>query len=355
MTSRPDQQTAAALCPPASGPRRATIEIFSTCPASNGTDSAEYPRRVAEIARWSEAAGCTGILVYTDHSLLDPWLIAQRIIQETTTLCPLVAVQPVYMHPYTVAKMVTSFAHLYGRRIFLNMVAGGFTGDLAGLGDLTPHDRRYERLTEYTLIIMQLLSGPSPVTYAGEFYSVDRVTLSPALPAEKFPGVFVSGSSPAGLASADALGATAIQYPQPPAALRSLPAESGKGRHGVRIGVIARPDAAEAWALAHARFPSDRKGQLTHQLAMKASDSHWHRQLSRTAGSAGDGPYWLGPFENYKTFCPYLVGGYEEVGRELAAYISQGSETFILDVPREENDLHHIRIAFEHALSRVAP
>ena len=33
-------------------------------------------------------------------------------------------------------------------------------------------------------------------------------------------------------------------------------------------------------AVARERFPEDRKGQITHQLAMKVSDSAWHRQLS---------------------------------------------------------------------------
>jgi alkanesulfonate monooxygenase SsuD/methylene tetrahydromethanopterin reductase-like flavin-dependent oxidoreductase (luciferase family) len=60
------------------------------------------------------------------HSLVDPWLVAQLVIQATTTLCPLVAVQPVYLHPYAAAKMVATLGHLHGRRVYLNMLAGGF-------------------------------------------------------------------------------------------------------------------------------------------------------------------------------------------------------------------------------------
>src|SRR2546426_11956881 len=70
--------------------------------------------------------------------------------KNTPRLCPLVAVQPIYMHPYAVAKLVASFGHLYGRRIYLNMVAGGFKNDLVALNDTTPHDQRYDRLIEYT-------------------------------------------------------------------------------------------------------------------------------------------------------------------------------------------------------------
>src|SRR5437867_31416 len=153
-----------------------SLQVFSTCPSSFVT-SDHYLERVIQTARWSEQAGCTGMLIYTDNSLVDPWMVAQIIIQNTCTQCPLVAVQPVYMHPYTVAKMVASLAFLYGRRVYLNMVAGGFKNDLTALSDTTPHDSRYDRLVEYTLIVRQLLEGCSPVTFEGQFYRVKGLTL----------------------------------------------------------------------------------------------------------------------------------------------------------------------------------
>jgi alkanesulfonate monooxygenase len=44
---------------------------------------------VIDVARWSEEAGSEGILVYTDNSLVDPWLVSQIIVQHTTFLCHL--------------------------------------------------------------------------------------------------------------------------------------------------------------------------------------------------------------------------------------------------------------------------
>ena len=318
-----------------------TVELFSTCSAFSHAAPGRYGDGVAEIARWSEEAGCTGILVFADNNQVDPWLVAQTIIQRTTTLCPLVAVQPVYMHPYSVAKMVTSLAHLYGRRVYLNMVAGGFKNDLAALGDTTPHDRRYDRLVEYTTIIRQLLSGDT-VSYTGEFYTIDKLKLAPPLPPELFPGVFISGSSDAGLAAARAIGATAIKYPKPPGEEETSPLDIPVG---VRVGVIAREGEAEAWEVARARFPDDRRGQLTRQLATKVSDSVWHKQLS-TMAAAEESPYWLVPFENYKAMCPYLVGSYARVEREIDLYVGLGYRTFILDIPVSLEDLHHTRRVF---------
>ena len=328
------------------------LEVFSTCPQSSDGDRETYLQRVVDVARWSERAGCKGILVYSDNRLADPWLISHIIIQNTARLCPLVAVQPVYMHPYAVAKMVASFGHLHGRQIYLNMVAGGFKNDLVALNDTTPHDKRYDRLIEYTLIIRELLAGPAAVSCEGEFYKVKNLRLTPPLRSELFPGIFVSGSSDAGLAAAKAIGATAVKYPKAPG--EEVAPDEGVGA-GVRVGIIAREDGDEAWRIARERFPEDRRGQLTHQLAMKVSDSVWHGQLSELAEAtaSGDSPYWLVPFENYKTMCPYLVGSYERVGEELSRYIAVGYRSFILDIPPTEEDLHHTNRAFHRAMTLV--
>jgi alkanesulfonate monooxygenase len=328
------------------------LELFSTCPQSKDVPADVYRRRVQEIAEWSDRAGYRGILVYTDNQLVDPWLVAQVVIESTQQLCPLVAVQPVYMHPYTVANMVTSFAHLYGRRIFLNMVAGGFRNDLLALGDDTEHGDRYDRVVEYTNLVQRLLQGER-VTLRGRFYDVQNLSLTPSLPPELYPGIFVSGSSDAGVAAARAIGATAVKYPKPPHEEISVSAD-GAGI-GMRVGVIARENDTVAWKVARERFPEDRRGQVTHGLAMKVSDSEWHKQLSALGVEppSAENPYWLGPFENYKTFCPYLVGSYTTVAIELARYMELGFQTFILDIPPDEEELRHTAVAFEQAAGRV--
>jgi alkanesulfonate monooxygenase len=327
------------------------IDLFSTCPPSAGVEGSDYLDQVIQVSQWSEQSGCKGILVYSDNSQVDPWLLAHVIVAHTETLCPLVAVQPIYMHPYTIAKAVTSIAWLYRRRVYLNMVAGGFKGDLAALNDATPHDLRYKRLVEYTSIISQLLRGEHPVRFRGEFYQTEGLRLSPACPKELFPGIFISGSSEAGRAAAKEISATAIEYPKPVMEGRQTSSEDV----GIRIGIVSRQDHNEAWNAAFQRFPVDRRGQLTHQLAMKVSDSVWHRQLSDLANQQNDGkhPYWLVPFENYKTMCPYLVGDHREVGKELAGYIELGYRTFITDVPENAQELQHIGIAFNHALESL--
>lgn len=331
----------------------AEIEIFSTCPQSSQVPKEDYLKNVADVARWSEQYGCKGILVYTDNSLVDPWLVSQLVIQSTTALCPLVAVQPVYMHPYAVAKMAASYGYLFNRRIYFNMVAGGFKNDLIALNDTTPHDRRYDRMIEYVRIMKELLANPNGISFEGEFYKVDKLKMTPQLPPELFPGIFISGSSEAGLAAAKAMGATAVKYPKPPGEYEGESKDEMLDS-GVRVGIIVREDEDEAWAVAHERFPEDRKGELTHQLAMKVSDSVWHKQLSDLGKTVENNPYWLVPFQHYKTFCPYLVGSYSKVAAELSRYIDLGFSTFILDIPPNEEELYHIGNVFKHALEKSA-
>jgi alkanesulfonate monooxygenase len=331
--------------------RGAGIALYSTCPPSSGVNAAEYLTRVEEVARWSEDAECRGILVYSDNGLVDPWLVSGVIAGCTSRLSPLVAVQPVYMHPYACAKMVSSIAYLHGRKVHLNMVAGGFRGDLLALDDATPHDDRYDRLIEFTLIVKRLLASSNPVTFEGRYYTVRNLKMTPALPEGLQPGVFVSGSSPRGIESARVLRATAVKYPRPPGEEEDL--TDGDPDAGVRIGVIARDSEDDAWREANERFPGDRRGQITHQVAMKISDSHWHGQLARLGAAASEGgtTYWLWPFENYNSFCPYLVGSYSRVAGELARYIDAGYRTFILDVPPSREELAHVGEAFSRAVA----
>jgi len=344
-----------------------TIDLYTTSPATLAPGALPRPgfyaekggvylQRVIDTARWSEECGFRGMLVYIDNSLVDNWSLAQVVIENTKRLIPLIATQPVYMHPYWVAKKISTLAYIYGRRIALNMLAGAFKGDLAALGDETPHDNRYDRMVEYTKAIQALLHDDgNAVSVAGRFYKLDNVKLSPPLEDPSLsPLVLMSGSSEAGMNAARALDAVAVRYPKPVDHYEKEPLEKDVA-FGVRMGIIAREEEEDAWDVAYARFSEDRKGQLTHQLAMKSSDSHWHQQLSvlKHEELTEAYPYWLTPFQNYKTFCPYLVGTYRRIGGIVARYIRAGFRTFITDIPADKEELLHQKIVFELALKQA--
>ena len=327
------------------------VRVFMACPQSKDIDRRDYVGSVIDVSRWSEELDCHGVLIYADDGLVDPWLLAQIVVQNTQRLIPLVALQTTHMNPYSVAKLVSSIAHLHDRRIALNMMAGEFRNDLITVGDTKRHDDGYGRLTEYTQIVRRLLESDGADGRTGRFDLVKNLRMTPPLPYELRPEIFVSGSSAAGLAAARELGAIAVKFLQPAefeAADRDV--APAKVKCGARVGIVAREDGEEARQIALKRFPPDRRGQFA-GLAMKASRSRWHQQLWQLDENplSEDKPYWLSPMRNHKTLCPYLVGSYSRVALELRRYFVLGFRTFILDIPPSRDELAHVAEVFRRA------
>jgi hypothetical protein len=67
-------------------------------------------------------AGFSGIVVHADSGLVDLWLVFQLIVESMERPSPLVAVQPVSIHPYSAAKMVASLGYRTVGRLHLNIV-----------------------------------------------------------------------------------------------------------------------------------------------------------------------------------------------------------------------------------------
>src|SRR3569833_1044761 len=146
------------------------LHLIGSCPVMNFENSSKYAGYVAAVADWADRDGWEAILVYADNRQADPWLVAQIIVEKTRHLRPLVAVQPLYARPFTVAKSVATLAQMYGRQVYLNMIAGSFPRDMEALCDSTAHDRRYDRVVEYATIVRDLFKTPGLLTFTGDFY-----------------------------------------------------------------------------------------------------------------------------------------------------------------------------------------
>ena len=153
--------------------------------------------------------------------------------------------------------------------------------------------------------------------------------------------------------TASRVGAKLIEYPIPTADYEKSGRTNGSGIKGIRVGILARSTHDKAWNDARIRFPDIRSGELSHQMANKISDSEWHKSLSNQNGydKTEESVYWLGPFKHYHTFCPYLVGDFEEVARELSGYLQVGCSTCILDIPVSEIDLYSTLRVFDQAIN----
>ena len=127
---------------------KAKLRIFPA--VSRNRDPAKYVDELMRVARFSDRNGFEGILLFSGNDVIvEPWSMAQHILAHTAQSSPLIAVNPIYMHPFTVAKIVSSFALLYRRKVYLNMITGTAISDLQGLGDQHRIESRYSRLGEF--------------------------------------------------------------------------------------------------------------------------------------------------------------------------------------------------------------
>ena len=310
--------------------------IFSVAPRTG--DAQGFWRDVCTVADLSERFRLTGVLLFTGNdSLLEPWVAAQELLRRTSLISPLVAVNPVYMHPFAVAKTIASLVQLYGRRIFLNMVIGTALSHQTALGDLLSHDERYARLAEHIDIVKRLLTSRRPLTFVGEHYRVDQLQLFPGIAPEIAPEFLLAGQSEAARRVCAVTGSTAMQML--PALLEDVLSDVP----GVHFGIVSRRTTDAAWKAARRLFPEDPEDRAMLESSMANTDASWKRRMKAHSEHAREvGDYWLTPFANSRADCPYVVGSHGFVIHKLRHLVAKGINTFVLDIPPNEDEFTNV-------------
>jgi len=304
---------------------------------SRNRDPQKYVGELMRVAQFADRNGFEGILLFEGNDVfVEPWAMAQHIMAGTTRCSPLIAVNPVYMHPFTAAKFVSSFAQLYGRKIYLNMITGTAVSDLQGLGDDQSHADRYLRLGEFVALMRQLLASPRPVNFKGRFYRASNLQLRPRLPADLMPEFLIARQLKAAQSVAKETGCIKMQM-LPPDLDRGLDAP------GMNFGIFAREGRDEAQQAAKTRFRDNPDDRELLALTMENTDSVWKRHLyGGQSGELQDNGYWLRPFLTFQADCPYLVGSYSEVGAKLKDFAARGLSTIMLDMVADEAEMQHV-------------
>lgn len=307
-------------------------------------------RRVSLDAsiQYSDTRGLSGSLLFTKLGNLDPWVLATYIIQNSESLAPLVATQPLSAHPFTVARTISSLWRLYGRSPELNIITGANPTERASVGDReTAHDDRYGRAEEFASILRGLLEGDC-MTLEGRFFQVSNLTLQPPFPASSEIRFFVAGSSPAAFRLAESKGDVWITPPEPwpryeTNVLSRWGTISETTSLGLSVGIVARPTHDEAWAVARRLFPKTRRGAIMTRIKQR-SDSQWIRRLAELSGDhlVFDDVFWLGAFACGASNAIQVVGSYDDIIAGLRKYFSAGVDHIILSGPEYESELEHL-------------
>ncbi|NNE91335.1 MAG: LLM class flavin-dependent oxidoreductase [Verrucomicrobiales bacterium] len=320
------------------------INVFTITPRT--LEAEDYWENIDQVGEWCGKYDFTGPLLFTGNdTFVEPWVCCQAMV-ERYGLSPLIAINPLYAHPFTVAKMVSSIAYVYEKQIFLNMVTGTAVNHAHQLNCFLDHDEKYVRLLEYIQIVQALISREGrEVVFEGEHYKVDKLALVPAVPENLRPDYFIAGHSEKATWVRDETGAIGMKMLMPE--LAGVVCED----RGIHFGVVTRETEAAAWEAANKRFPEDRRGQHMLDRSMKNTESVWKKRLKFAADAPdqADNGYWLAPFRNFQADCPYFVGSHEQLADVVAGLIEKGVTEIILDVPGDENEFEQTAIAFELA------
>ncbi|MDB5227014.1 MAG: putative Alkanesulfonate monooxygenase [Bacteroidota bacterium] len=328
------------------------IDVFTISPRT--LDVKLYWENIKNTIRLSEKYGYSGNLIFTGNDIyVDTWLVAQTLFSDTQSLSPLIAVNPLYMHPFSAAKMISSFAYIFGRKSFINCVTGTSKNDMQSFNDNLEHDDRYKRLEEYIEIIKLLLTG-EPVSYSGNFYVVNNMQLLPKIPEALQPEFYVAGASAAAKMTAIKVGAVHIMMGKP---LNEISSEypSFIKQEGVYFGIVTRETEPAAWEFVCRLFPENEEGEMMLEYSMTNTDSEWKKELKSyaEAENATDKRYWMKPFKGFQADCPYYVGDYVQIADVIASYVLSGVKSIIIDTPSDEKEYIHIANAFKKAKEKI--
>jgi alkanesulfonate monooxygenase len=295
---------------------------------------------ISLIAQAAEQLGFQGALTPTSSWCEDAWVMTAALSQLTPTFKFLVAFRPGLQSPTLAAQMAATFQRVSGGRLLLNLVTGGDDVEQRRFGDHLGKTARYARAAEFMQIFRELWSG-EPVDFAGEHFDVRGAQV---IPHAVWPDVYLGGSSSAALDVAAAHADVYLTWGEPPDAVADkldrvrerAEAVGRELRFGIRLHVIARDSAEEAWDQARRLLEGLEPEDIERaQAIQRASQSEGQRRMvelhnGRTDALEVSPNLWAGIGLVRGGAGTALVGSHEEVADRIAEYAELGIDEFIL-------------------------
>ena len=295
---------------------------------------------LAQVARAAQEAGFDAALTPTGTTCHDAWVTCAALSQVVDRLRFLVAFRPGSIAPTLAAQQAATFQRHSGGRLLLNIVTGGDDEEQRRFGDDLSKDERYARTDEFLTVLRGAWSG-EPFDFHGEHLWTEGAV---ALGMEQAPEIYFGGASDAALRVAARHADVALTWGDPPPKLaghlervRALADEAGRElRFGVRLHVIARDSAQEAWAAADALIAdADDATIAAFQERLARASSEGQRRMRALHGGNRDAlevypNLWAGIGLLRNGAGTALVGSHEQVADLMAEYLEIGITEFIL-------------------------
>lgn len=296
-----------------------------------------------QVAQAADQLGYFGVLIPTGKSCEDSWIVASALAPLTEKLRYLVAVRPGLMPPTLAARMTATLDRLSNGRLLINVVTGGDPVENKGDGIHLSHAERYEITEEFLDIYKRVLAGET-VTAKTKHYDIDGAQLMFPPVQKPLPPLYFGGSSDAGIKVAARTIDKYLTWGEPPAdvaekiaTVRAAAAAEGREvSFGIRLHVIVRETAEEAWKAADdlIRYVDDDTIAAA-QKVFARMDSVGQSRMSRLHGGRRDkleiSPnLWAGVGLVRGGAGTALVGDPEQVEARIEEYRAIGIDTFVL-------------------------
>lgn len=284
-------------------------------------------------------SGISHTLLTVGDKRFDPIILGQAGMEMDQGFNPLIAINPLYIHPVDAAKKLASLASLYPNEIAVNLVTGSFFNEMKSVGDNLSFSERSQRLLDFYQCLKLLLEGRS-VTFESSYYELTGAEIYPKIQQQKFK-YFVSGTL-----------ASALQTDPQVYYLKNIkPLAEQPGSEfpnsGLALGLCVRKTKEEALRAVKELYPEDRRGEMLFNIALVNQETPWNEWLKVNGEKYAKNPdYYLEPMKNYWSAAPFIVDSYEGASLKLKKYHSLGYSFFVLDYKVEEGD--HIAEVLRH-------
>jgi alkanesulfonate monooxygenase len=298
---------------------------------------------LTQVAQAADSLGYYGVLIPTGKSCEDSWLVAAALAPATKSLRFLVAFRPGLQPPTLAARMAATLDRLSDGRVLINVVTGGDPVENRGDGIFLDHAARYEVTREFLEIYRRLIRNET-VDYQGKHLQVEGAQiLFPAIQPGG-PPLYFGGSSPEAIDVAAYQIDKYLTWGEPPemvaekiAAVRERAKIAGRRvTFGIRLHVIVRETAEEAWAAADRLISHlDEATIAAAQKIFSRMDSSGQQRMSALHQGRRDrlevSPnLWAGVGLVRGGAGTALVGDPEQVATRMREYQALGIDSFIL-------------------------
>lgn len=296
---------------------------------------------LTQITAAAEDLGFEGALTPAGPWCDDAWITTMALAQRTRRLKFLVAFRPGVTSPTLAAQMSASYQFHTGGRLLLNVVTGGDSAEQHSYGDWLEKEERYVRCGEFLDVVRGLWSG-DVVDYKGTYIHVEQGALGRQ--PDPVPPVYFAGSSAAALAVAADHADVYLTWGEPPEQVaekldrvRSLAAAKGRSlRFGIRLHVVSRDTADEAWAAANSLLDGISDEAIAAVFTrMSTTESEGQKRMLALHGGTRDDlevspNLWAGVGLARGGAGTALVGSHVEVADRIEEYRAIGIDEFIL-------------------------